>query len=114
MAKRPKLRRTLRKFVYERDGYACQHCGWKPKEIPQDYRGLAPIRELVGYKRRILWARYSFNGGEDEIHYIDDPVYCALEVDHKVPLDAGGSFDDPDNLQALCSPCNNAKGARVG
>ncbi|MYF31199.1 MAG: HNH endonuclease [Gammaproteobacteria bacterium] len=31
-----------------------------------------------------------------------------LEVDHKVPLQAGGT-DDMSNLQALCLPCHFAK-----
>jgi len=31
-----------------------------------------------------------------------------LEVDHRVPLDLGGSNDD-DNLWAICSDCNNGK-----
>lgn len=31
-----------------------------------------------------------------------------LEVDHRVPLDLGGSNDD-DNLWAICSECNNGK-----
>ena len=34
-----------------------------------------------------------------------------LEVDHKIPMDWGGSPTDPDNLQPLCSECNRGKKA---
>lgn len=34
-----------------------------------------------------------------------------LEVDHVVPLVAGGAVYDPDNLQALCRDCHIAKTA---
>jgi 5-methylcytosine-specific restriction endonuclease McrA len=39
-------------------------------------------------------------------------AYCgkeATQVDHVVPVSAGGS-QDMDNLVAACAPCNNAKG----
>jgi len=35
-----------------------------------------------------------------------------LEVDHMLPTSRGGS-DEPDNLQALCQPCNGSKGAKT-
>ena len=34
-----------------------------------------------------------------------------LEVDHVVPLEAGGDPWDPANCQALCGPCHSAKTA---
>lgn len=43
--------------------------------------------------------------------------YCGatdiLEVDHIYPLSKGGLFDDPENLQVLCRPCNRRKSAKV-
>ena len=35
-----------------------------------------------------------------------------LELDHIFPISRGGAAVDQDNLQALCAPCNRAKGAR--
>ncbi len=32
-----------------------------------------------------------------------------LEVDHIEPVSVGGSYFDPDNLQALCRSCHIAK-----
>jgi hypothetical protein len=37
---------------------------------------------------------------------------AALEVDHIWPRELGGN-DDTSNLQAICGPCNKAKGSRV-
>lgn len=39
-------------------------------------------------------------------------VTLALEVDHVVPLAAGGAPLDPNNLQSLCIPCHQAKTLR--
>lgn len=35
-----------------------------------------------------------------------------LEIDHKVPISRGGSCEE-HNLQALCVPCNRAKGKKT-
>ena len=32
-----------------------------------------------------------------------------LEVDHRIPLEAGGHPTDPGNLQVLCTACHIAK-----
>ncbi len=112
MAKRPKLRTLLRLQIYERDGYTCRHCAWSPP-VPDGYRGHGPISVVVGEKQVVTYRRLSFNGGQDDIRYRMEPVYRRLEIDHINPLSNGGSFDDPANLQALCSPCNNRKGARA-
>lgn len=37
----------------------------------------------------------------------------ASEVDHRTPKAKGGT-DDPDNLQAICTPCHRAKSAGEG
>jgi 5-methylcytosine-specific restriction protein A len=35
-----------------------------------------------------------------------------LTIDHRIPVSKGGT-NDIDNLQAMCSKCNGAKGNRV-
>lgn len=39
-------------------------------------------------------------------------VTLATEVDHITPLWAGGSADDPANLQPICPACHRTKSAR--
>lgn len=39
-------------------------------------------------------------------------IVNSFHVDHKVPIIRGGS-NWPSNLQLLCQPCNNSKGART-
>jgi 5-methylcytosine-specific restriction endonuclease McrA len=39
---------------------------------------------------------------------------AADEVDHVVPVQAGGAMYDPVNLRAACSPCNASRGGRAG
>ena len=41
-----------------------------------------------------------------------DGRYFRLEVDHKVPVHKGGSFDSPANLQPLCTGCHIRKTRR--
>ena len=36
----------------------------------------------------------------------------ANEVDHVVPINAGGAVWDASNLQALCKPCHSSKTAK--
>jgi hypothetical protein len=112
MRKRPKMPSGLRLKIHERDGYACRECGWvAPK--PSGYRGHGRVGVVVGTRRKLVYFKGFFNDKDDIRIYADVDVWRYLEVDHIVPLDAGGPFGDPDNLQTLCSPCNNRKGARV-
>lgn len=38
-------------------------------------------------------------------------IVLAIEVDHRVPISAGGSALDADNLQSLCVSCHSRKTA---
>lgn len=42
--------------------------------------------------------------GEDDI--------TKLSVDHRIPVDAGGT-NDADNLRTLCRRCNSVKGTAL-
>jgi 5-methylcytosine-specific restriction endonuclease McrA len=99
---------NLRKFVYERDGFTCRLCGWSPG-APDHYDGKYAIDVQVGTRYR----RVGFVSVAEGVRYQEVPVYRALVVDHIHPIAKGGPFDDPNNLQALCSDCNGRKGAKV-
>jgi len=61
-----------------------------------------------------LRARLRVEAG-DRCGYCQTPrtlAYGPLEVDHIVPVAAGGS-DDVDNLWLACRPCNQYKGVQV-
>lgn len=77
---------ALRLAVYVRDAFTCRRCGWTPG-VPE-----------VGYtgRRNLPWV----DGRE-------------LQVDHILPVAAGGEHTLVDNLQALCSHCNYRKSART-
>ena len=101
---RPKVSQAqlarIRKAVYERDGYVCRRCGWKPTMPAGPYSGdyalcgPAPApAEPRPPSRRLARMR-------------------VLELDHIVPYSRGGNFV-VKNLQSLCSTCNGRKGARA-
>lgn len=110
MTKRPKLPSGIRLKVYQRDGFKCQDCGWKPP-VPEGYRGHHPITVVLGYKWvSAFGSRRKAYPGDHMAREI--PITLSLEVDHIRPLSRGGAFRDLANLQALCSKCNNLKGTR--
>lgn len=78
---------ALRRFVFIRDGFTCQHCAASPRTIPEHYSGWQAV-------------------------YVGNPAdRIPLELDHVHPRCAGGSHH-PDNIQALCRECNGEKGAK--
>lgn len=44
----------------------------------------------------------------------DKCTEIATEVDHLVPVSAGGALLDPDNCRAACGTCNRSRGGRIG
>ena len=80
--------RALRRDVFLSDDFTCCECGWRPP-LEDAARETYDGRFTVG-----VWDRY-------------------LHVDHIVPLVAGGSLTDPDNLQTLCGCCNSSKAGSI-
>jgi len=92
---------AIRLAVYERDGYACRHCGWMP-DVPDDYRGWCAL----------FGAAPPPKPGEGRPPSRRLAKTRVLELDHIKPYSKGGAFT-VKNLQALCSTCNGRKGART-
>ncbi len=72
--------RAKRKYIYERDNFACQHCFKRAIRIPDIYDGKNTLRTVDGW----------------------------LEVDHIIPRYYGGG-SHVSNLQTLCNKCKGRK-----
>lgn len=82
MSARKKIAGGTRAAVYRKDRHRCYYCGLT---FPPEARpGLAPV--------------------------LDDGTW--LEIDHIVPLAAGGT-NAIENLRSACTPCNKRKSAWV-
>ncbi len=82
----------MRERIYERDNWTCQLCdlAFDKDARWRDDPGYAPVLNVPGRKFWVL-----------------------LEIDHIVPIRHGGTHD-PENLRALCQPCNSSKGHKHG
>ncbi len=95
--RKSKAKAALRLAVYTRDGFSCIRCGWAPP-VPDGYDGTEALGERT--------TRINAFGEEYE------GSYKFLELDHIHPQSLGGAHT-VDNLQAMCGPCNAAKGGRI-
>lgn len=92
---------AARAFVYRRDNFTCQRCGWRPQTIPEAYDG-----------------RYAISGEQENRsrksrERRNNPIrIVSLDIDHVWPRARGG-HNHPANLQTLCFPCNAGKCDRV-
>jgi hypothetical protein len=87
---------ALRAFVFRRDRFTCQKCGWMPEVIPLDFTGRHTV---AGPDPR--WDTPEMYHRHQEMH-----------LDHIVARHYGGA-NHPDNLQALCFTCNASKQHRM-
>ena len=85
-AKRP-ADAAIRAFVFLRDDFTCQQCGFYVVKPPERYDG-----------RNSLYVNRRTGGGFPAL----------LHLDHVLARSKGGS-NHPSNLQTLCESCNSGK-----
>ena len=84
-------RKRAYKRIAARDGAACASCGVVEKRA---------------------WRKGGCSGSYRAGDYHQIVHLCTnLELEHLLPLSAGGSNDD-DNLRLMCGPCHKAKTVR--
>lgn len=85
---------SLRLLCFKKDGYICKSCGLKGSffAIEQHDNDKSPHLELYAVK--------------------DDGTEVIMTRDHIIPRSRGGP-NIIENLQAMCEPCNVAKGNKI-
>lgn len=85
-----KITNYRRGLVLERDNFTCHYCKIKASSVLK-----TPARK----------------GADITTAKVDGQVF-GMEVDHKIPIFAGGT-NDLDNLVCACWRCNNKKVKRI-
>lgn len=83
-------------------------CSEHPYARPVDERGSAASRGYDAKWRRLRRA-YLADNPQCELAYEGRCRVVATEVDHRMPLRAGGQRLDEANLQAVCRECHQHK-----
>lgn len=132
---------SVRRRILDRDGGACQKCGFKQEWID---RGHDHLREIVESKcperpesppldeyadlsddeirqhreRFKEWEKQCWVVSREYLGYrwhpggLDRGPHSKVEVDHITPVSEGGHPFDPANLWTLCEDCHGEKTAR--
>ena len=86
--------------------------GWLGRYIAEAVLGPEPPRRPPGRSRVIPAGVRRRVMERDRYRCVRCESHEALRIDHVHPWARGGSNDE-SNLQTLCHPCNQAKGARI-
>jgi 5-methylcytosine-specific restriction endonuclease McrA len=95
------MRRT-----YSMYKHMCERADKQGQSVPFD---LEQLREVVEYELGPL----SVNRGL--CPYCESPLKVkTFSLDHRIPIERGGSWDLGNNIDTICDPCNRAKGTMTG
>lgn len=92
---------------------------WWPQSFDPDRVRLAARERQLGFNQSSKRGRTQPSKRKRQRIYARDGHRCVtcgatkhLTLDHVIPRSLGGTNSD-DNLQTMCRPCNQAKGATV-
>lgn len=75
-------------------------------EIPASEVLPYPFEELFGW----VWNKYGVTA--HRCPWCGAPIdFLSMQIDHRIPIEKGGSLA-LDNLEGICKPCNELKGAQ--
>ncbi len=115
-----KLSQSHKRFVLNRDGWCCNHCGYVPfhnKKLISLQRGALALFEVKSFINSVterppyVIVKYDLIDNSEGTRLQCGFSYLhggELEFDHIVPVINGGSLN-LENVQALCSECHRRK-----